>query len=268
MKKIHALHLLTASTLAACCHSAWAELKVSTGVEYFLWEEFDPQDNSKLLDETGPRLALSLELSQPAPEQGVHLAYQGTGYYGQVDYDGSLQNGQPFQTETEYSGMRHEAQARYRKPSGQSVIDFVLGFGFERWRRAIANPLLNRDQLEDFDIYYLRLGLNFSQPEQRPGLYWKFGMKYPVNTWENAHLTTIGYLENPKLSPGKEVSFYGEMGYRLQQSAWDIAGYYDSYNFSVSEAVRVTDASDGSIDSVVQPESEMKILGLKLTYRL
>ena len=48
-----------------------------------------------------------------------------------------------------------------------------------------------------------------------------------------------GYDNNPTLRPGKEISAFGNAGYRFGQH-WAVIGYLDSFRFSKSNEVTLT----------------------------
>jgi hypothetical protein len=84
---------------------------------------------------------------------------------------------------------------------------------------------------------------------------------------EDAHLRDAGFDQNPILRPGKDPSFYGQVGYRFSRR-WSLLGYYDSYRFGRSNAVTATAnrSFPGATFSVFQPQSRMDLLGLRLQF--
>ena len=131
----------------------------------------------------------------------------------------------------------------------------------DSWQRSIDNN--GHSQIEDFFIIYLRGGLNLERPAHVTGLHGGGGLKYPIYTWEDAHLDNQGYDSNPTLSPGKDISLYAELGYRISMR-WDIVGYYDSWRFKQSNTVFAS--RGGMMYGIYQPKSSMDAYGLRVMY--
>ncbi|MFI5305595.1 MAG: hypothetical protein ACHQYP_12475, partial [Nitrospiria bacterium] len=70
----------------------------------------------------------------------------------------------------------------------------------------------------------------------------------------------LGFDQNPILHPGKQLSLYLNLGYRLN-SRWEGRLYYDSYHFSESPRENVTQGG-APAGYVFQPESIMNLIGL------
>jgi hypothetical protein len=120
--------------------------------------------------------------------------------------------------------------------------------------------------VEDYAIGYLRLGVESGSDASSK---WSvsLGFKHPIWTYENAHLDRIGFDSNPILHPGKELSPFGSLGYRLTPNVQFVA-YYDSLRFSESPAVQTTEIATGLPTTLVQPASTMSIVGIKVEYLL
>lgn len=250
-KKLAIVAALTAGTLVTGIHSAWAEWSVSAGIENFRWGE----TTSPSVDESGVRHALGLNWIQDKAI-GFVPAYRFKYYKGDVDYTGAfLFTGAPISGTTKYWGMAHELQLIYRTPD--PTVEYVFGLGWDSWERNLS-PF----QREDYDVYFLRIGANINA-RTKQGVYGGGGLKYPLRTREDAHLTSIGFDQNPELRPGNDLSLYGELAYRFNQN-WDLVGYYDSFRFRQSNSPTVT--GGGLTFNVFQPKSNMDVVGLKLQY--
>ena len=248
--------VLGAAALLSC--NAHAELTLNASVDYFQWKETTTPE----VRETGPLYGLGVAYTQER-DAGVLFAYRGKLWGGQVDYDGStLFGGTPVKGTTNYTGLDNELQVRWRKPgkTGGSV-DGVLGAGLDVWRRNLTAV-----QKEDYAIGYLRLGV-----ESRTDDFGKWtaslGFKYPIWTYENAHLDRIGFDSNPILHPGREISPFGSLGYRFTPKL-QVVGYYDSFRFSRSAPVQTNEIATGSPTMLVQPASTMSVFGIKVEYFL
>ena len=234
---------------------ARAELTVYGGVEYFDWHE----STTPSVQETGP-LALGGLIWLQDRERGFLFGYRGELYAGSVDYDGAdLFTGAPVQSTTQYLGILNEGQLRYRIPAGRSEhVDVMVSLGADVWRRQ-----LSADQMEDWAVFYARLGVELGPQAGKAGWIASLGLKYPFYTYENAHLTDIGFDQNPTLRPDGNVSGYASFGYRFG-SRWSVVGFYDSYRFQQSNTVQVTSGS--AVYNVYQPKSSMDVVGVTVLF--
>lgn len=240
-------------------------VSVGAGPEYFSWKEFDSAGR-QVLEEKGYRVAAWLHLDQIRKDPFL-FGYSGKLYGGSVNYDGQTWGGTPVTTDTGYSGLQNEGSLtwRYPLPSGL-LLDLKTGLGWDRWRRSIKNPFSNSDQVEVYDIFYLKIGPGVSYPGYRNQRLWmNFGGKLPFYTFEDAQINRLGFDQNPPLHPGKQVSLYLSMGYQLN-SSWEIAAVYDSYRFSPSQKESVTQ-NGTPVGTVIQPESSLDLYGIHASYR-
>ena len=238
---------------ASLCTSgvASADWSLNGGIENFRWKE----STTPAVKESGLRLTVGLSWRQ-SKEPGVSAGYDLKAYRGDVDYTGALLfTGTPFSGETRYRGWSHELQAIWR--AAGSALDVVLAGGVDSWERR-----LNVGQQEDWLTIYVKLGMAYNAVA-RQGVTGSLGIKYPAWTRENAHLETVGALNNPKLRPGKEPSLYGTLGYRFNPK-WDVTAYYDSFRFKQSNSVAVVTPT--AAGTAFQPESRMDVFGLKVQH--
>ncbi len=238
---------------------AHAELALSGDVAYLDWQETTNPE----VKETGPLYGFGVAYTQNR-DAGVLFAYRGKLWGGTVDYDGAtLFGGIPVQSTTSYTGLNNEVQARWRKagkPDG--FLDGVLGAGLDVWRRELSSV-----QKEDYAVGFLRLGVE-SGAEDSSKWSVSLGFKYPIWTYENAHLDQIGFDSNPILHPGGEISPYGSLGYRLNPN-WQFVAYYESFRFSESPPVQTNEVAMGlGPTTLVQPASTMSVFGIRVEYRL
>lgn len=253
-KRIFAATFIASAIFSTSVNAAW-----DTGVslEHYSWKE-DITDPAQTLKESGPRYAIHLNWTKNG-DQGFLFGYRGKIYFGRVDYDTFTQlTNTPVKTNTQYSGTAHEGQLIYRSDAGNYKLDYVGGLGWDYWRRTVDS-----DQIEDYSILYLRGGLNLDQPGRRAGFHGGGGLKYPFWTAEDAHLKSQGYYSNPIITPGKNISLYAELGYRINNH-FDVIGYYDSWRFNKSNIVTSTD--NMGTWSIWQPKSSMDALGLRAMY--
>jgi hypothetical protein len=252
--------LLAGAILVMLPSMACAELTLSAGVDYFDWSE----NTSPSVSETGPLYTLGIGYTQDR-DAGALFAYRGKLWGGSVDYEGAtlLPPNTPVHSTTDYFGASNELQVRWRKPGKHGGnLDGVLGTGLDVWRRSLSTV-----QKEDYAIGYLRLGVESGSDELSR---WSvsMGLKYPVWTYENAHLDQIGFDSNPTLRPGKQVSPFGSLGYRLTEKV-QVVAYYDGFRFGTSAPVQTNEVATGAgPTTLVQPATTMSIYGLKLEYLL
>src|SRR6185369_7568992 len=122
---------------------------------------------------------------------------------------------------------------------------------------------LSTDQAEDYRIVSMRIG---AEHALSPALPWhlRAGVKFTLATHENAHFEDLGFRENPPLRPGRSVTPYLDVGYAFARH-WSLAGSFDGYSFGVSNEVELTQGPTPGI--FYQPESDMRVFGLRLEYR-
>lgn len=254
--------LLTAAMLGAAAllpSIARADLTLSGGVDYLSWTE----TTVPAVKETGLLYGFGVSYTQNR-DAGALFAYRGKLWGGTVNYDGSTLFGNtPVKSTTNYSGLSNELQLRWRKPGNPGgTLDGIFGAGLDVWRRALSSV-----QKEDYSIGYLRLGVESGADDFSK---WSvsLGFKYPIWTYENAHLDQIGFDSNPILHPGKEISPFGSLGYRLTPNL-QLVGYYDGFRLSRSAPVQANEIAMGSgPTTLVQPASTMSVFGIKVEYRL
>ena len=238
---------------------ARAELTLSAEAAYLQWKEV----TNPVVEETGPLYGLGLAYTQNR-DSGALFAYRGKLWGGQVAYEGTtLFGGTPVNDTTSYAGLGNELQARWRKPGKpDGYLDGVLGAGLDVWRRSLSSV-----QKEDYAIAYLRLGVE-SRTDDFSKWGVSIGLKYPIWTYENAHLDDIGFDSNPILHPRGELSPYASLGYRLTPKLQFVA-FYEGFRFSESSPVQVNEVAQGlGPTTLVQPASSMSIFGIRVEYLL
>lgn len=235
--------------------AALAQVAMHVGAEYFRWQE----QTTPKIEETGPMFSIGFDYTQAA-DSGFLFGYRGRLWTGEMDYEGAeLFSRAPLKGTTGYFGVTNELQGRWRRQIEEGYhFDVVLGVGWDRWRRA-----LSRFQKEEYDVAYVRLGMDFDTPEVDR---WMIGVgaKYPLWTRLDAHLTAIGFDRNPMLKPKRDISAYAHAGYRFDRQ-WRLIAYADGYRFGESDPEPVTHVTEGAL-LVFQPESSLLTVGARVEY--
>jgi hypothetical protein len=230
---------------------ASAQFRLGAGIEYFTWTE----DTAPIkVKERGPLALFTIGYTQ-RKQKGLLFAYRGSFYAGEVNYDGALlfSPGVAVSSKTRYAGTAHEAQVRYRV----QAFDAFAALGIDAWNRQLSAA-----QEEDYRVAFVRVGFE-RDSGQRGGLFGA-GAKYPIWTQEDAHFTDIGFDQNPKLRPGKDVSGFAHAGFRFDPH-WAMVGFFDSYRFKQSNTVLVT-AGGVPQGGFVQPATDVYVFGLRAHY--
>lgn len=242
--------LLSIALLAIPAQRVHAQFQASASVEHFHWSE----DTQPEVEETGPRWTIGLAWTQP-DSSPVRFGARATFYAGYVRYRGSLlfEPTTPASGTTHYLGTAQEAFLRIRVTR---ALDLVGGVGRESWRRS-----LSPDQREDYRVGFMRFGAEAFLGTER-GLVLGGGLKAPFGESENAHLTLLGFDQNPRLEPHGRTSGFAQAGYRFAPR-WSVVGYLDGFHFDASPPVAVT-SGGGTPRIVFQPASDLRLLGLRV----
>lgn len=233
---------------------AYAEWSVNVQIERFRWnEQITPPPE---VNETGGRAGVgwSWQMDQ---ETGFRWRYRGGLYAGSLKYKGQTFTGTPAQGTSDYAGFVNEVHGLYRS-SPDAWLQVVAGLGFDYWQRTFPFS----SQREDWSVWFTRIGVETGTWAKR-GLFAGVGAKFPIYTNENAHFKDAGFDQNPNLRPGRELSAYAELGYRLS-AGWKFTGYYDSYRFAQSPNVRLTSGTSAFV--AWQPRSSQDVVGLRIDY--
>jgi hypothetical protein len=244
---------------------------MNAGLESFRWEEFN--GDQRLLKETGPRFTVGFMLDHlQQADQANPYSLEAHAYLGVVDYDGQTQEGISVKTDVNYFGINAEAMGGVRL-AGSLRMDLLGGLGVDTWSRDLqdstaANGSAVSGYQENYFIIYGKLGPGFLFQGETRRSYLQFGIKYPLYTFEQAHLADIGFDSDVDLSPGKQVSGYAKWqmnwGRETDKPRFGVSIYYDSYRFSASDSKTVS--AGGYLFRVYQPESRMDVLGARLEY--
>jgi hypothetical protein len=237
--------------------AAAGEAVLYLAVESYTWKEF--KDNgSLLLKESGPLAGVGFTYHHEFPD---HLTLRPTAeiFGGTVDYDGQTQTGIAAKTDVDYFGLKLDGDiGRKFIISKQWFVEPFGGLGLRLWIRDINDGVAaNGTATYGYDEVWLtwnaRLGLRGGVDiSQGSRLFAEVGVKLPLY---NENTADLGL--DVTMHPGKETSYFAEMGAQL--SGFRGILFYEGLRFSKSDEVAIAYGY-----TVWQPKSEADIYGLKL----
>lgn len=221
-------------------------------IDMFTWEEF--LNGDKLLTEEGPILGIGGTIAF-ALSDTITLEGDGYMFFGNIDYDGGIQNfmtGEvtPYQSNTEYTGIKMQGNCIYSLGliQGMQIAPYA-GLGLKYWQRDIdkkpgALTVGQYGYTEYWSTTYLALGVKATKSLGNDiSLMGKAELKVTISNAEEA--------DGTDLEPGEEPSYLIEGGARF--SMFFATLYYEAYDFSKSPAV----------GGFLQPDSEARIIGIR-----
>ncbi len=222
-------------------------------VESFTWKEYD-DSGSRLLKESGPIYAVGVSVG---PDTAAPLVLGGRAelFGGTVGYDGQTQSGTAVETDTNYAGLKAEADLGWRAVVSERFrIEPFAGAGYRWWQRDIQDSDVAIGYQETWWSLYTRFGIRGEYIGT--GLLTAFaeaGVKVPLITENEVDLSVIG-ISTVTVEPGNAPSGFAETGL-----AWDrfrASLFYEGMRFSKSDPVTVSGVQ------VWQPESKADIFGI------
>lgn len=234
--------------------TAQASNSFDFSTENYRWSEYK-SDGSWFLTESGQRYNLGLSATD---YQGIDATYSTFRFYfGDVFYDGQLQDGTPYQSTTGYTGFLLE-QRRQAFFSSSMTGYGEFSYGMDAWQRVLDKGG-NLGYTENYLVLYLRAGLGVGRYDS--GWHANIGLKYPLVVSEAVNQYPY---DTTRLSPKPEFSAYGETGYADPASGWGLVFYYDAYNFEASDWAPVTYGGYYA-GSARQPRSVMERVGARVS---
>jgi hypothetical protein len=265
------MFLLVVFILLGLSHASLADQEFNLyGVaESFLWKEFDA--GKQVVKESGPLFGLGLAYSREF-ENSITFTPKGEVFFGSVDYDGQACSTdpitltsicQPATSTVDYFGIKLDGDIgrRFRKAQ-TSFIEPFGGFGLWAWQRDIKNGTAadgsaTTGYIEHWSTLYFRLGVRGGMDLSKGSkMFAEAGVKLPVYNENTAYVSDIGYGPDVTLHPGKQASFFAEMGTKLNRFKASI--FYEGLRFSQSSTV-----SNGFYQ-FYQPQSTMDVFGIRI----
>lgn len=233
---------------------ACAQFTLGGGVDYMNWTE----DTTPEVRETGLLTVLNGGWTLQR-DRGALVAWRGSIYGGDVDYDGAtlFPPVRSIRGTTSYRGTTQEAQFRYRIPTaGSAWVDLVASGGVDLWERKLSSF-----QKENYLIGFARFGFELDRSDR--GFVAAAGLKQPFHVSEEAYLD--GMSPNPiELKPGKEPSAYAMVGFRFD-AHWKLMGVFDSLNLGQSPSTGAVVPGFGA-GQFFQPASTLYRVGVRVEY--
>lgn len=268
MKKIRLFGLIAGFLVGAATTSAqnWHQtfqLTPFSETRFFGWKEFSP-NGTQLLAESGLQASFGVN---PRVAFGSSKRWFVEGnfeyYFGTVDYEGHLQDGQgnltPFNTIVGYTGFELMSQAGYVFGLAR---DFELvpsaGFGLERWTRVLdKGGRFGYTEVYNVPMFTVGVEGTFFVGRNVQLAPW-FGVRVPFSISESIDLSQSG-LRGPadlSLSPGITPRF--RFGAKASIYRVLISVSYETWTLTQSNSDR----------GFHQPESTRKIFSIRAGYTI
>lgn len=237
------------------------DIRVYGLAEYFDWRE--SAGGRELLKETGPLYGLGADLGVRIVKS-LWIEVNGEFFLGNVDYDGALQNGEPFKSTTSYIGGKESLDVAWKLSLAKNFyLKPYVGIGAREWQRNLDKSLSEskvgpHGYTETWTTVYGLVGLGGGvQLGRRWEIFGNFALKIPVDNRQHVDLSENGGPSDIELEPGKKLSIFAEAGvnYRLLS----LSLFVETLKFSESAKVPI----DYGV-SMYQPDSSATIVGAKL----
>lgn len=231
--------------------------------EQFEWAEY--LDGSTLLEESGPLFGVGGELALLVAEPWWVKARSEV-FFGEVDYDGAIQNSDdgtiiPYDSTTEYAGVQAEGILTRRCQLNSDVyIAPVCGLGLKMWTRILDTEMTDKYigtygyEENWFNLHAIIGGNGGIVLDDGVEMFATVEIIVPVYNEILVDLTNVGGPDDVELEPEGKTGFYVETG--VNSGSVTVSIFYEAINFGESPL-------DKDYNSVFQPKSEARIIGLK-----
>jgi len=235
------------------------ETPFSLKVQYerFEWKEYGV-DGHELLKESGYRLGLRWDRHVPdwfAPNWTAHALL----YFGNVDYDGQSQIGEPVESTTEYYGGRGEGSLNFPlHHAGQLDSSLFTGAGLHSWLRKLDDTggFTDTDYDEWWFSTYLQAGAAVRWKRSTGTLIGRAGIRYPVYSRVEYDFVLPDGSSGVSVEPGNDAGYFAELDY--ESGGYVFGLYFEEWNFKRSDT-----KSEGGVN-IFQPESKQQSIGVQL----
>jgi hypothetical protein len=236
------------------------EMSVYLRVDDYTWSEY--QNGVRLLREsgilTGPGFSYWTEFSN-------HMTLKPLAelFVGNVNYDGTTQEGNPVKTKVMYVGANIQCDAGRKFGIGEkSFIEPFGGIGIRSWSRDLYDSTTSSGTFasgytEKWTTSYARFGVRGEVPvSEGSRLFAEGGVNLPIYNENRVYLNSGNNSPDFTLYPGRQSSWFCEAGITMYHFKASV--FYDGLRFAQSHNVNT------SIGSAYQPSSSADLLGVKL----
>lgn len=248
---------------------------ISIGAEHYNWDEYIGKNESKYVEEKGPRLRVKFGANNYLnTQQGILNGWDMGVMFGIVNYKGSTLNDQidvPNDTlkgKAYYTGYNAEMTRGYRYREKETVSFDVKGaLGGHLWLRNIRSHniyITSNDKTRQFRAIEVSvqpyaiatLATNW-QINNDAGLTLESGVLYPVKTWTHSNQGNVW------LEPKSKISPFTSLTWHINKRVFVKASYlYERYGKSQDKKGKL----DGQSVGYFQPLTITSTAGLDIGY--
>lgn len=252
--------------IIAC--QAWAETvsyhgQFSASVRHFEYQEYGDSDNS-LNKENG--FLPGLRIVGTASMNDFNLSASAEVFDGTVAYDGHLQTGQPYTTDTDTRLLNYSVGAAWQPQASLTRLFFYLQR--DAWERDIQPKGLISGLFEEYSWYTIKLGMahRFKIAETLE-LELRLGPTRTKDARITVHLSDFGY-GNPELEmPSRNGYFLGASLIQKKTTHGSIHVDLEHTHFEFGKSNTKTLVHGSQIVQIHEPRSESDHTTLRFGYR-
>lgn len=248
---------LSISRLFAAETDSLFSARVYGHLEQFNWKEY--LAGQEIVRDSGPMYGIGVDLTI-APPIILMIEANGEFYFGNLDYDGFIQNAydlEPYRSKTQYLGIKGSSDiAVMLDITDHFYLKPYLGLGVNAWQRRLDNT---GGRVYGYDESWLTLfglvGIGAGLPVNRTvELFGKAELRLSAFNVEKVDMSNLGGPSGIYLSPGRQPSFCAEAGVNVAFVSLSL--FYETLRFGESDI-------DSKYD-VFQPESNADTYGIRL----
>lgn len=256
-----AMVLVSAGAVLGAAQQNSSTFRIFPYYENFEWKE--SYKGHQLLKESGPIYGIGFDANVPLGNT-LALQFGGSGFGGEVDYDGGIQNTDgtttPYKSQTSYVGAEGNLQLGVKIPLGTSAtLKPAGGLGFRAWERELDKSSFagmpgQYGYTEDwFALHLIGGGTLEMSLGGSASSYIEADARLPIWTVQLIDLSNIGGPSSVDLNPKAQVTYHVEGGIRV--GVFFAAVFHENLDFKASD----TDSSG----NFFQPVSKATMNGIK-----
>jgi len=248
--------LVLATSLSASETGSLLNARVYGHLDNFEWQEY--LLGQEIVRDSGPMYGIGADLTI-APPIMLIIEANGEFYFGNLDYDGFIQNArglEPYRSKTQYLGIKGSVDiAIMFDVTDHLSLKPYLGIGANAWRRRLDDT---GGRVYGYDESWLTLfpfiGLRAGVPvTRRVEVFGKAELRLSAYNVEKVDMSNLGGPSGIYLSPGRQPSFCAEAGVNI--AFVSVSFYYETLRFGESDI-------DNQYD-IFQPESKADTYGIR-----